>query len=31
MQEVQQACWKQLREVNIKEELKHILGEEAKF
>jgi superfamily II DNA helicase RecQ len=31
MQEVQQACWKQLQEVDIKEELKHMLGEQAKF
>jgi hypothetical protein len=31
MQEVQQACWKRLQEVDIKKELKHILGEQAKF
>jgi superfamily II DNA helicase RecQ len=31
IQEVQQACWKRLQEVDIKEELKHMLGEEAKF
>jgi hypothetical protein len=31
IQKVQQACWKRLREVDIKEELKHMLREEAKF
>jgi hypothetical protein len=31
MQEVQRACWKRLREVDIKEELKYMLGEQAKF
>ena len=31
IQEVQQACWKQLQEVDIKEELKYMLREEAKF
>ena len=31
MEEVQRARWKRLREVDIKEELKHMLGEQAKF
>jgi hypothetical protein len=31
MQEVRQARWKQLREVDIKEELKQMLGEQARF
>src|SRR5208282_2718273 len=31
MQEVRQARWKRLRDVDIKEELKHMLGEQAKF
>jgi superfamily II DNA helicase RecQ len=31
MQEVRRAQWKRLREVDIHEELKQILGEQAKF
>ena len=31
IEEVQRACWKRLQEVDIKEELKHMLGEQAKF
>src|ERR1700734_3573810 len=31
IQEVQQARWKRLQEVDIKKELKHMLGEQAKF
>jgi RecQ family ATP-dependent DNA helicase len=31
IEEVQRARWKRLREVDIKEELKHMLGEQAKF
>ena len=31
MQEVQRARWKRLRDVDIKEELKHMLGEQAQF
>jgi superfamily II DNA helicase RecQ len=31
MQEICQARWKRLQEVDIKEELKHMLGEQAKF
>ena len=31
VQEVQRARWKRLRDVDIKEELKHMLGEQAQF
>jgi superfamily II DNA helicase RecQ len=31
MEEVQRARWKRLREVDIKEELRHMLGEQAEF
>ena len=31
MQEVQRVRWKRLQEVDIKEELKHMLGEQAQF
>jgi superfamily II helicase len=31
IEEVQRACWKRLQEVDIKEELKHMLREQAKF